>query len=65
MKHNSICILGGSGFVGKQIASRLASKNKRVRILTRNRNNHRDLLVLPNIELIEADVFDNSELRKH
>ena len=65
MKHNSLCILGGSGFVGKQIASRLASKNKRVRILTRNRNNHRDLLVLPNIEMIEADVFDNSELRKH
>ena len=65
MKHNSVCILGGSGFVGKQIASRLASKNKRVRILTRNRNNHRDLLVLPNIEMIEADVFDNSELRKH
>jgi NADH dehydrogenase len=65
MKHNSICILGGSGFVGKQIASRLVSRNRRIRILTRNRNNHRDLLVLPNIELIEADVFDNSQLRTH
>lgn len=65
MKHNSICILGGSGFVGKQIASRLVSRNRRVRILTRNRNNHRDLLVLPNIELIQADVFDNSQLKKY
>lgn len=65
MKHNSICILGGSGFVGKQIASRLASMDRHVRILTRNRNNHRDLLVLPKIELIETDVFDSTQLKKH
>ena len=62
MKHNSICILGGTGFVGKYIAGRLATSGKHVRILTRNRNNHRDLLVLPNVELIEADVFDSSQL---
>jgi len=62
MKLNSICILGGTGFVGKYIAGRLATSGKYVRILTRNRNNHRDLLVLPNVELIEADVFDNSTL---
>lgn len=65
MKHNSICILGGTGFVGKYIASRLASSNRHVRILTRNRNNHRDLLVLPNIEMIEADVIDSHELEKN
>jgi NADH dehydrogenase len=65
MKHNSICILGGTGFVGKYIAARLVASGKRVRILTRNRNNHRDLLVLPNIELIEADVFDTPQLETH
>lgn len=65
MKHNSICILGGSGFVGKEIASRLTSMDRHVRILTRNRNNHRDLLVLPKIELIEADVFDSTQLKEH
>lgn len=65
MKHNSICILGGTGFVGKYIASWLASDGKHVRIITRNRNNHRDLLVLPNVELIEADVFDTSQLETH
>lgn len=65
MKHNSICILGGTGFVGKNIASRLANTAKRVRILTRNRNNHRELLVLPNIELIEANIYDSSELERH
>ena len=65
MKHNSICILGGTGFVGKYIASQLVSSGKHVRILTRNRNNHRDLLVLPNLELVEADVFDTSQLETH
>jgi NADH dehydrogenase len=65
MKHNSICILGGSGFVGKYIAARLVASGKQVRILTRNRNNHRDLLVLPNLELIEADVFDTPTLETH
>jgi NADH dehydrogenase len=65
MKHNSICILGGTGFVGKYIAARLVASGKRVRILTRNRDNHRELLVLPNLELIEADVFDASQLETH
>jgi NADH dehydrogenase len=62
MVHSSICILGGTGFVGRYIAGRLANSGKRVRILTRNRNRHRDLLVLPDVELVEADVFDTSAL---
>ena len=65
MVHNSVCILGGSGFVGRHIAGRLADSGKRVRILTRNRDNHRDLLVLPNLELVEANVFDSAQLEKH
>ena len=65
MKHASICILGGTGFVGKFIASRLACSGKQVRILTRRRSHHRELLVLPNVELVEADVFDHAQLETH
>ena len=65
MVHNSICILGGTGFVGRYIAGRLADSGKRVRVLTRNRDQHRDLLVLPNLELVEADIFDSSALETH
>ena len=65
MVDTSICLLGGTGFVGRYIASRLADSGKQVRILTRNRDRHRDLLVLPNVELIGADVFDSSELETH
>ncbi len=65
MKCNSVCILGGTGFVGRHIASRLAATDKRIRILTRNRERHRELLVIPNLELVEADVFDTKQLETH
>jgi uncharacterized protein YbjT (DUF2867 family) len=64
MQSAKICILGGSGFVGRHIASRLVSEGKHVRIATRNRERHRDLLVLPGIELAAADIFDSGSLRK-
>ncbi len=65
MKCNSVCILGGTGFVGRYIASRLATSDKRIRLLTRNRERHRELLVIPNLELVEADVFDTRQLETH
>jgi len=54
--HNRICILGGSGFVGKAIVARLSKRGCSVRVLTRRRERHRDLLVLPGLELIQADI---------
>lgn len=64
MQHANICILGGAGFVGRHIASRLIAQGKQVRIATRNRERHRDLLVLPGIELVDADIFDSGSLCK-
>jgi uncharacterized protein YbjT (DUF2867 family) len=64
MQSAKICILGGSGFVGQHIAGRLIAQGKQVRIATRNRDRHRNLLVLPGIELVEANIFDSDSLRK-
>ena len=64
MQSSKISILGGSGFVGRHITRILIAQGKQVRIATRNRERHRDLLVLPGIELVEADIFDNGSLRK-
>ena len=64
MAKRSICILGGTGFVGRHVASRLVKAGHRVRVLTRHRERHRDLLVLPTLELVEADVHDESTLRE-
>lgn len=51
-------MLGGTGFVGQRLASELVRRGYRVRIPTRNRERHRSVLVLPGVELVNADVHD-------
>ncbi|MEO6697162.1 MAG: complex I NDUFA9 subunit family protein [Gammaproteobacteria bacterium] len=62
MRLRKICILGGSGFVGRHIAHTLIEQGYVVRIPTRRRERHRDLLVLPTLELIEADIHNPQTL---
>ncbi|HEY7377973.1 MAG TPA: complex I NDUFA9 subunit family protein [Steroidobacteraceae bacterium] len=58
----SVCVLGGTGFVGSRLVTRLVDEGYRVRVLTRNREAHRDLLVLPDLDLTTADVHDPGQL---
>ncbi len=62
MKRHTICVLGGTGFVGRQLANQLAAAGHRVRVPTRHRERHRDLLVLPTVEVVEANVHEPAEL---
>ena len=62
MKKHAICVLGGGGFVGRYLASRLVRDGHHVRILSRRPERHRDLLVLPTLEVEHADVNDVREL---
>ncbi len=62
MKSASICVLGGTGFVGARLVTRLVSDGHGVKVLTRNREAHRDLLVLPDLNLVNADVHDAGQL---
>ena len=52
----NVAILGGSGFVGTQLANRLAKVGLEIRALTRRRERARHLLVIPTLKLIEADT---------
>ncbi len=58
----SICVLGGTGFVGSRLVTRLVAAGHRVKVLTRNRERHRHLLVLPELNLVNANVHDAGEL---
>ncbi len=60
-----ICILGGTGFVGRHLINSLVKEGHRIRVLTRHREQHRDLLVMPTVELCETDVYDETALKKH
>ncbi len=59
-----ICVLGGTGFVGQNLAALLADRGYRVRIPTRRSERHRALRVLPGVEVVQADIHDTAELRR-
>lgn len=58
MKSKTVCILGGSGFVGRHIASQLSTAGYSIKILTRRHSHCQHLSVLPNLQIIEADIHD-------
>lgn len=64
MKRHSICVLGGTGFVGRHLVNQLAHAGHRVRVATRHRERHRELLVLPTVDVVEADIHDPVALGK-
>jgi len=65
MKIERICILGGSGFVGTHLVSQLAARGLKVRVLSHRREMAKELILLPTVEVIEADVHDQQALIQH
>jgi len=65
MIRNTLCLLGGTGFVGRQLLSLLAKQGRQIRVLSRHPQRHRDLAMLPGVQLIKADVHDVISLRQH
>ena len=64
MHKETICLLGGTGFVGQHLVNTLTQQGYQVRVLTRRRERHRALLANPAVTLIEADVHNVDELRQ-
>ena len=58
-----ICVLGGTGFVGEHLVSGLTKAGYPVRVPSRNRERRRDLLVLPGVDVVDADVHDPDTLK--
>ncbi len=65
MKIQTIGVLGGTGFVGRHLVMRLANQGYTVQVLTRHRERHKSLFVMPQISLIEADIQQDEPLRTH
>ena len=59
-----ICIIGGSGFVGSHIVQQLVERGYAVRVLTRDRERAKHLLVLPSAEVVTANVYDPAILAR-
>jgi NADH dehydrogenase len=62
MRHQSILLIGGSGFIGSHIAARLAAEGRSVVVPTRRVERAKHLLVLPTVQVVQADIFDDKTL---
>lgn len=64
MKPGPVVVLGGSGFVGRGLVARLAADGARVVVPTRRRANARELILLPTVDVVEADIHDPATLAR-
>jgi NADH dehydrogenase len=63
MQLRKICVLGGSGFVGSSIVTKLDQDGYAVTVLTRRRESAKHLFLLPNVTVVECNVMDDQALK--
>jgi len=52
----NVLVVGGSGFVGRHLVAALAARGARVTVPARRRERAKHLVLLPTVEVVEADV---------
>ena len=62
MNITKVLLVGGSGFLGASIAEQMVRKGMLVTVPTRRENRAKHLMVLPTVEVVEADVNDAGRL---
>lgn len=58
----NVLLLGGSGFVGTWIANRLSQMGTCVTIPTRRRERNKANIMLPSVDVVEANIHDEATL---
>ncbi len=62
MRHEKLVVVGGSGFVGRHLIAALAARGAQVVVPTRRRERAKHLILLPTVDVVEADARDSSAL---
>ncbi len=57
MREKNFLVVGGSGFVGRHLVAALAARGARVTVPARRRERAKHLILLPTVEVLEADVL--------
>jgi len=58
----NVCLLGGSGFVGTELATQLIKRGMTVRVLSRDVRRMKALRVVPGLEIRQVDPYDSTAL---
>jgi len=61
MRHQTIAVIGGSGFIGSELINRLVADGRNVRVATRRRENAKRLTIFP-VDVLEVNLFDPAQL---
>jgi uncharacterized protein YbjT (DUF2867 family) len=63
MRDMTVVVFGGTGFIGSHLVARLAADGTRVLVPTRRAENGQHLIVLPGVDVVEANIHDSATLR--
>jgi uncharacterized protein YbjT (DUF2867 family) len=64
MRDEDILVVGGTGFVGRHLVAALAARGARVTVPTRRRERAKHLLLLPTVDVVQADIARPGELER-
>jgi NADH dehydrogenase len=59
-----VCVLGGSGFIGRHIVEQLVERGDFVVVPSRRRERAKHLITLPTVQVVQADVHDPASLKR-
>jgi uncharacterized protein YbjT (DUF2867 family) len=62
MDIESVCLVGGTGFVGSAVADLASPSGMRVRVLTRHDQQANAVKVLPTVEVMVGNPYDDADL---
>jgi len=63
MEITTVCVLGGSGFIGRHVCHALAAAGYRIRVATRDRERAKQqLILLPTVDVAAANIHDPAQL---
>ena len=64
MKVDKVLVLGGSGFIGRHLVAQLARREIKVTVPSRRRERAKHLILLPTIDVVEANIGDRAVLER-
>ena len=64
MTIKKITVLGGAGFVGSSLVTKLDQAGYQINVLTRRREASKHLILLPNVQVTECNIMDNHALKE-